>query len=106
VHGQERQVEPDTKSQKCQRPAARSGGGRSPLEPVVDRAEDREDQAAHQHEVKVGHDEVGVGELPVEGHHREDDAGEAGAQELKRNAQAKSIGVAKRIRPPYIVAPS
>ena len=58
-------------------------------EPVVDRGEDREHGAAHQHEVEVGDDEVGVVDLPVDRERRHEDAGDPPDQEQRDEADAE-----------------
>ena len=60
-------LKPMTNSQKCQlaEPLVEQPPGHL-REPVVDRGEDGEQQAADQHVVEVRDDEVRVGELPVE----------------------------------------
>src|SRR5208283_21835 len=58
-------------------------------EPVVDRAEDREEEPSDQHEMEVRDDEVGIVELPVEGRDGKHDARKPGAQELKKEGEAE-----------------
>ena len=43
-------------------------------------------------------------QLPVQGRDREHDAGEPREEELKEEAVQNSMGVAKRILPPHMVA--
>ena len=75
-------------SQKFQRPARSSSMPPAHLgEPVVERAEQREDGAADQHVVEVRHDEVGVVDLGVERHGREHDAGQAAEHEDEEEAE-------------------
>ena len=57
--------------------------------PVVKGSEDREQDPADDHIVKVGDHEVRVAELPVERRRAEHDAGQARHQELKQKRDAE-----------------
>ena len=57
-------------------------------EPVVERGHHREGRAAERRVVEVGDDEVGVGQLPVDGEDGEEDAGDAAHQERGDPAHA------------------
>ena len=94
------------KSQKCHLPSvlAKHAAGHLRI-PVVEGGKEHEQDCADQHVVKVGDDEVGVAELPVEGGDGEHDAGEPGDQELKQERRSQNImGVVKWILPPQMVA--
>ena len=58
-------------------------------EPVVDRREDREHRAAHQHEVDVRDHEVGFVDLPVDRKDRQEDARDPADQEQGDEAHAE-----------------
>jgi hypothetical protein len=74
-------------------------------QPVVESRHDREHDAADQHVVKMGHDEIRVMHLPVERNHRDHHAGHS--PEHKDHDEAdhvKSIGVFRGGRRPHSVA--
>src|SRR5260370_35645020 len=57
--------------------------------PVIKCAEEGEQNSAYDHIVKVGHNEIGTAELPIEGRRRQHDAGEAGDQKLEQKTDAE-----------------
>ncbi len=60
--------------------------------PVVEGAEEREDDRSDEHVVEVGDDKVGGAELPVERSGREHDAGKTGDEELEEEADHEHHG--------------
>ena len=93
VHREERQVE--AAEHQAEHPAADPLRQHVALEqrrPVVERREHREDQAADQHVVQVGDDEVGVVDLPVERQHRDHHAGQAAEHEDEEEAEQEQAG--------------
>src|SRR5882672_7919607 len=57
--------------------------------PVIKCTEEGEQNSADDYVMKVGDDEVGAAELPVEGRRSQHDAGEAGDQELEEKTNAE-----------------
>src|SRR5260370_3379625 len=57
--------------------------------PVTKCAEEREQNSADDHVMKVGDDKVGAAKLPIEGRRSQHDAGEAGDQKLEEETNAE-----------------
>ena len=73
--------------------------------PVVEGRKEHEEDGADQNVVEVSDDKVGVAQLPVERGDREHDAGEAGDEELKQEADGRTSWAWRRwILPPQRVA--
>ena len=88
--GKKARLKPRKKSQKFHLPRRLGQHVSGPFgEPVVERAEEREDGAADEHVMEMGDDEIGVVHLQIEGHRREHDAGEAAEHEDDDEAQGR-----------------
>src|SRR5260370_12134287 len=57
--------------------------------PVTKCAEEREQNSADDHVMKVGDDKAGAAKLPIEGRRSQHDAGEAGDQKLEEETNAE-----------------
>ena len=68
-------------------------------EPVIDRGEDHEHRAAIDDVVEVGHNEVGVVHMHVEGHLGEGHTGDAAKHELQDEGAGKQHGAIERESP-------
>src|SRR6202007_205933 len=56
-------------------------------EPVIEGAESRKENAAHDDVVKVSHNEIGIPKVPIERRRAQHDPCEAGDQELKEKSR-------------------
>ena len=97
---------PMTKSQKCHLPSVSLvHPARELREPVIEAAEEREEDGAHDDIVKVRDDEVRIAQLPIERRGSQHDPGEPGNQELEQESRCRTASASRSwILPPHMVA--
>src|SRR5262249_36423863 len=90
MHRVKREVEPDDEKREVQ-PTQRLAVhlSRHLGKPIIKGAEKREQDAAHDDVVEMGHHKVGVSKLPVEGRRTQHDTSQTGDEELEKKTNTE-----------------